>query len=183
MIQSFLTFTRSLLNLLKWWILVIVSRVIIVCCCEGQIFQLDYESPVKLQFMPCSVLSNSITHPSLVAKQQSLYIFSVDPKGRSQLKAQLHLLVSQSVSGLPLTQLVNNSGSGRDIFLKSFGDTPGMFLHQFQRIPNFLYVCQSAHCLTSFLKLGYLWISPVLDDLSFSNFLETFLGHLCTSSE
>ena len=38
------------------------------------------------------------------------------------------LWVVGSVCGLPLPQLVNNSGSGRDIFLNSFGNIPGMFL-------------------------------------------------------
>ena len=37
-------------------------------------------------------------------------------------------------------------------------------------ISDFLYVCQSVHCLTSLLKLGYLLISPVEVELSFSNF-------------
>ena len=39
------------------------------------------------------------------------------------------LWVVGSVCGLPLPQLVNNSGYGRDVFLKSFGDIPGMFLN------------------------------------------------------
>ena len=38
-----------------------------------------------------------------------------------------------------------------------------------------MYVCQSVHCLTSLLKLFQQWIYPVLDDLSFTYFLETFL--------
>ena len=40
----------------------------------------------------------------------------------------VHLWVGGSFCGLPLPQLVNNSGSGRDIFLNSFGDIRGMFL-------------------------------------------------------
>ena len=46
-----------------------------------------------------------------------------------------------------------------------------------------MYVCQADHSLTSLLKLCYLWISVVLDELSFSNFQETFLGCFCTSSK
>ena len=38
-----------------------------------------------------------------------------------------------------------------------------------------MYFCQSVHCLTSLLKLFQQWIYPVLDDLSFTHFLETFL--------
>ena len=38
-----------------------------------------------------------------------------------------------------------------------------------------MYFCQSVHCLTSLLKLFQQWIYPVLDDLSFTYFLETFL--------
>ena len=53
-----------------------------------------------------------------------------------------------------------------------------MSVHQLKIISDFLYVCQSVCCLTSLLKLGYLWISPVLDELSYSNFLETFMGCL-----
>ena len=52
----------------------------------------------------------------------------------------------------------------------------------FQIISDFLYVCQSAHYLTLLLKLDYHWISSVVDELSFSNFWETFLGCFCTSS-
>ena len=44
-----------------------------------------------------------------------------------------------------------------------------MSLHQFQTISDFLYVCQSVHYLTSLLKFGYLWITVVLDEPSFSN--------------
>ena len=38
-----------------------------------------------------------------------------------------------------------------------------------------MYVCQSVHCLTSLLTLFQQWIYPVLDYLSFTYFLETFL--------
>ena len=54
-----------------------------------------------------------------------------------------------------LTKLFNIFGSGWDIFLKPFGDIPGMFVHQLQIILYFLYVCQSISWLTSLLKLGY----------------------------
>merc|ERR1712082_526740 len=43
--------------------------------------------------------------------------------------------------------------SGGDIFLKFFGDIPGMLVHYFQIVLNFLYVCQSVSWLTSLLKL------------------------------
>ena len=42
---------------------------------------------------------------------------------------------------------------GWDIFLKIFGDIPGIMLHHFPIILNFLYVCQSVSWLTSLLKL------------------------------
>ena len=47
--------------------------------------------------------------------------------------------------------------SGWAIFLKFTGDIPGMFLHLFKMIWDFLYVCQSLHGLTSLLKLMYQW--------------------------
>ena len=47
-----------------------------------------------------------------------------------------------------------------DIFLKIFGDIPGMLFHHFQIILNFLCVCQSVSWLTSLLKLDkYRYIS------------------------
>ena len=52
-----------------------------------------------------------------------------------------------------LTKLFNIFSSRWDIFLKSFGVIPILFLHQFQIILNFLYVCQSVCWLTSLLKL------------------------------
>ena len=45
------------------------------------------------------------------------------------------------------------SSSGWGIFLKIFGDIPGMLIHLCQIIPNFLCVCQSVNWLTSLLKL------------------------------
>ena len=74
------------------------------------------------------------------------------------------------------------SSSRWAIFFKFSGDIPGMFLHLFKIISDFSYVCHSVHCLTSLLKLGYLWISLVLDELSFSNFQKAFLGYFYTSS-
>ena len=68
------------------------------------------------------------------------------------------------------------SSSSWAIYFKFSGDIPGIFLQSFQIITDFLHVCQSVSWLTFLLKLGYLWISPVLDELSFSNFQETFLG-------
>merc|ERR1711954_21982 len=65
-----------------------------------------------------------------------------------------------------------------EIFWRHSCDVPTL-------VPNnskILYVCQSVYCLTSLLKLGYYWISLVQVELSFSNFLETFLGYLYTNS-
>ena len=46
-----------------------------------------------------------------------------------------------------------------------------MFVHLFQIILNFTYVCQSVSWLTSLLKLDkYKDISPVLDQISFQIF-------------
>ena len=125
------------------------------------------------------------------------------------------------------------SSSVWDIFLKFFGGIPGMFVHLFQIILNFMYVCQSVSWLTSLLKLykyrdisssgryiseifwrhfwdvgtlipnkseflvclsvcylayifteiTQIWITPVLDDISFWNFLETFSGLWYTISK
>ena len=68
------------------------------------------------------------------------------------------MFVSQSVNWLTSLLIF---GQNRDIslpewdiFLKIFGDIPGMFLHHFKIILNFLYVCQSVSWLTSLLKLG-----------------------------
>ena len=55
------------------------------------------------------------------------------------------------------------------------GDIPGMSVHQFQIILEFWYVCQFDHCLTSLPKLGYLWISPVLEEIYFQIFQRNFL--------
>ena len=67
------------------------------------------------------------------------------------------LYVSQSVCLLTfilkLYKCRDIYSSGWDIFLKFFGDIPGMLVHQFQIIPNFLYVCQSVSWLTHLLKL------------------------------
>ena len=40
-----------------------------------------------------------------------------------------------------------------------------MFVHYFQIITNFLFVCQSFSLLTSLLKFGNIGISPVLDEI------------------
>ena len=68
------------------------------------------------------------------------------------------LSVCQSISWLTLMLILEKyrdiPSSGWDNFLKSFGDIPWMFVHQFQLITNILYVCQSASWLTSLLKLG-----------------------------
>ena len=67
------------------------------------------------------------------------------------------LYVCQSVSWLTLLLKLhkyrNISSSVWDIFLKIFGGIPGRFVHLFQLVVNFLYVCQSVIWLTSLLKL------------------------------
>jgi len=45
------------------------------------------------------------------------------------------------------------SSSGLDIYLKFFGDIPGMLVHWFQIVLNLFFVCQSVSWLTSLLKL------------------------------
>ena len=61
--------------------------------------------------------------------------------------------VSWITSLLKLDKSRDISCSGWDIVLKFFGDIPGMFIHYFQIIINFVYVCQSLSWLTSILKL------------------------------
>ena len=67
------------------------------------------------------------------------------------------LCVCQSVSWLTcLLKLDKNrdiSSSGWVISLKFFGGIPGMFVHLFQIILNFMYICQSVSWLTSLLQL------------------------------
>ena len=67
------------------------------------------------------------------------------------------LYVCQSVCWLTLLLKFDKyrdiSSSVRAIFLKFSGHIPGMFLHLFQIILNFLYVCQSVSWLRSLLKL------------------------------
>ena len=67
------------------------------------------------------------------------------------------LYVCQSVSWLTsllkLDKYRDISCSGWDIFFKFFSDIPGMFVHYFQIITNFLFVCQSYSLLISLLKL------------------------------
>ena len=77
--------------------------------------------------------------------------FSVDPPGGSTLGEAV--FVHTFVRPSPLTLFVYNSGSEWDIFLKSFGDIPGMFLDYFWIILNFLYVCRSVSWLSSLLNL------------------------------
>ena len=103
----------------------------------------------------------------------------------------LHLLtylyVCQSVSWLTnllkTGQYWNISGSGWDIFQKLLGDIPVMFLHYFQIKTKYLYVCQSfiwAHFVTEIRQMwGYLlfWIRYL------SDFFETFLPYLHTTSK
>ena len=54
---------------------------------------------------------------------------------------------------LKIDKYRNISSSGWDIFLNLFGDIPGMLVHLFWLVLNFLYVCQSVSGLTSLLKL------------------------------
>ena len=96
-------------------------------------------------------------------------------------------LVCLSVCSLPhyLTDImltVDISSSGGTSFFKFSEDISWILVQYFKIIQDFLYVCLSVHCLTYLLILCYQWISPVLDELAFSNFLETFLGCLYTSS-
>ena len=67
------------------------------------------------------------------------------------------LYVSKSVclltSILKLDKCRDIYSSGFDIFLKFFGDIPGMLVHYFQIILNFLYVSQSVCLLTSLPNL------------------------------
>ena len=67
------------------------------------------------------------------------------------------LYVCQSVSWLTsllkLDKYRDISGPECAIFLKFFGDIPGMLLHHFRVILNFLYVSQSVSWLTFLLKL------------------------------
>ena len=68
------------------------------------------------------------------------------------------LYVFQSVrwhtSLLKLDKGSDKSCSGGDMFLKLYGDIPGIYFHYFQIISNFLSVCQSVSWLTFLLKLG-----------------------------
>ena len=90
------------------------------------------------------------------------------------------LYVCRSVSWLTfllkLDKYRDISSSVWDIFLKFFGGIPGMFLHLHQIYLKSLYVCQFVIWLTSLLKLHRIKITPVLDEISLWNFLETFLG-------
>ena len=67
------------------------------------------------------------------------------------------MYVFQSVSWLTSLLIWDKcrhiSSSGWDIFLKFLGDIPGMLVHHFQIILNFLYVSQSVSWLTSLLKI------------------------------
>ena len=66
------------------------------------------------------------------------------------------LYVCQSFSLLTTLQILDKcrdiSFSGCDIFLNFFRDIPEMFIHYFQIIANYLYVCQSFSWLTYLLK-------------------------------
>ena len=68
------------------------------------------------------------------------------------------LYLCQFVSWLTFLHILGKysdiSCSWWDIFLKYFGDILGMFVHFFQIITIFLFVCQSISWLTSLMKLG-----------------------------
>ena len=97
------------------------------------------------------------------------------------------LYVCQSISWLTsllkLGQYRDNSCSGWDIFLKFYGDIPGIFLHFFEILSIFLSVCQSFSWPLSHWNEANMGISPVLDEISFWIFLETFLGCSYTNSK
>ena len=56
---------------------------------------------------------------------------------------------------LELDKYKDNSRSVWEIFMKFFGDIPGMFLHQFKIVLIILLVSQSVSWLTHLLKLGH----------------------------
>ena len=64
-----------------------------------------------------------------------------------------HQSISWLAFLLKLEKYRDISSSVWDIFLKFFGGITGMFVHLFQIILNFMYVCQSVSWLTSLLKL------------------------------
>ena len=85
--------------------------------------------------------------------------------------------VEYSYKGL----MFNSINAIKKIFLNFFGGIPWMFLHQFQIILNFLYVCQSVSCLTFLLKLDkYRHISSSVWDifLKFFGGIPGMFGHL-----
>ena len=98
---------------------------------------------------------------------------------------QNFLYVCQSVSCLTSLLKIDKYGeygdiscSWWDIFLKIFGHIPGILVHYFQIIPNFLYVCQSVSWLTHLLKLDkYRDISSSAWDI-FLNFFGDISGML-----
>ena len=61
-------------------------------------------------------------------------------------------------------------------FSENFWRQPGIFLHYFQIITNFMYVCHSFSWLTSLLKLCYYRDISCCGRVIFLIFLETFLG-------
>ena len=80
----------------------------------------------------------------------------------TQVPNNLRFLVFLSVCSLPqfLTEIQLSSdilSSEWDIFAKFSGYISGIFVHHFKIISDFLYVCWSVHCLTSLLKLLYLF--------------------------
>ena len=92
------------------------------------------------------------------------------------------MYVCQSVSWLTsllkLDKYRHISGPEWDIFLKIFGDIPGMLFHHFQIILNFLYVCQSVSWHTSLLKLDKYRDISSSGWVIFMKLFYTFLG--CT---
>ena len=90
------------------------------------------------------------------------------------------LCVSQSVSFTEIRQIQGYIQFWM-IYLSDFLDIPRILIHQFQRILNFVYVCQSVCLLTSLLKL-YKGISPDMDEIFLWNFLKAFLRYWYTGS-
>ena len=73
------------------------------------------------------------------------------------------------------------SSSGWYIYLNFYGHNPGMLVHLFQIILNFLYICQSVSWLISLLKLVKYGDISIFGWDIFLKFFETFLGHWFTS--
>ena len=65
--------------------------------------------------------------------------------------------------------------------MKFFGEIPKMILHQFKIILNFGMSLSLLVGLLPYLNYTNIGISPVLDEISFRSFMETFLRCSCTT--